>query len=92
MNPLLEYRSDRSTDRADRSNKNGGATLPSRNRATRRLPDLRVSIHHFPPLRISADKFDAAGAEIDVWVPEIKYGGNKPWATNTQQDLPDQWV
>ena len=23
---------------------------------------------------------------------EIKIGGNKPWATNTPQDLPDQWV
>ena len=24
--------------------------------------------------------------------PVIQFGGNKPWATNTQQDLPDQWV
>ena len=85
MNPLFEYRS-------DRSNKNWGATLPSLNRATRRLPDLRVSIHHFPPLRISADEFDAVGAEISVRVSWNKFGGNKPWATNTQQDLLDQWV
>ena len=85
MNPLHEYRS-------DRSNKNWGVALPSRKRATRRLPDLRVSIHHFPPLCISADKFDAAGAEINVGVPWNKLMVQQPWATNTQQNLPDQWV
>ena len=37
-----------------------------------------VSIHHFPPLCISADKLDAAGAEIHVGCPEIKCSGNKP--------------
>ena len=28
----------------------------------------RVSLHHFPPLCISADEFNAAGAETDVRV------------------------
>jgi len=37
--------------------------------ATPQPPNLLVSVYHFPPLCISADKFDAAGAEIDVWVP-----------------------
>ena len=44
------------------------AAHPALKCATRQIPNLRVSLHHFPPLCISADKFDAAGAEIDVWV------------------------
>ena len=37
--------------------------------ATRQLSNLVVSIHDFPLLCIPADKFDAAGAKIHVWVP-----------------------
>ena len=37
--------------------------------ATQQLSNLGVSIHDFPPLCIPADKFDAAGAKIHVWVP-----------------------
>ena len=37
-----------------------------------------VSIHHFPPLRISADEFDAAGTEINVRV-----SCNKNWWQQT---------
>ena len=37
--------------------------------ATRQLSNLGVSIHDFPHLCIPADKFDAAGAKVYVWVP-----------------------
>ena len=57
--------------------------------ATRQNSSLGVSLHHFPPPCISADKFNAVGAEIHVRVSWNKLDNNKPWATNTQQDLPD---
>jgi len=47
--------------------KQGGCTL-SPKCTTRQSPSLRVSLHHFPPLCISADEFNIAGAEIDVRV------------------------
>ena len=47
--------------------KQKGCTL-SPKYTTRQSPSLRVSLHHFPPLYISADKFNTAGAEIDVQV------------------------
>ena len=34
--------------------------------ATRRLPNLRVSLHDLPPLCIPADELDTTGAEVDV--------------------------
>ena len=34
--------------------------------ATRQLPSLGVSLHHFPPLCITADEFDTAGAEVNL--------------------------
>ena len=54
------------TDQTGR-NKTEGCTLCLKY-ATRQIPDLRVSIHHFPPLCISADEFDAAEAEVNVRV------------------------
>ena len=52
------------------------------------LPSLWVSLHHLPPLYIPADELDTAGAEVNVRV-SWNICGNKPWATNTQQDLSD---
>ena len=55
------------------------AAHPALKCATRQIPNLRVSIQHFPPLCISADEFDAAGAEINVRVScNKKIDGNKP--------------
>ena len=54
------------------------AAHPALKCATRQIPNLMVSIHHFPPLRISADEFDAAGAEINVRV-----SCNKNWWQQT---------
>ena len=34
--------------------------------ATRQLPSLGVSLHHFPPLCISADELDTAEAEVNI--------------------------
>jgi hypothetical protein len=78
--------------RSDRSKQNRGAAHSAVKCATRRLPSLLVPVHHFPPLCVTADELDTIGAEVNVRVPWNKFGGNKPWATNTQQDLPDQWV
>ena len=84
--PTLDYRSDRSWQ-------NRGAARSAHKGATRQLSSLGVSLHHLPPLCIPADEHDTAGAEVDVWVSwNIFLCGNKPWATNTPQDLPDQWV
>ena len=44
------------------------AAHPALKCATCQIPNLRVSLHHFPPLCISADEFDAAGAEVNVRV------------------------
>ena len=90
--PPRSHRSDRSTDRSDRSNQNRLVAPSARKCATQQTPSLRISIHHFPLLCITADKFDTAGAEIHVRVSWNDLGSNKSWAINTQQDLPDQWV
>ena len=60
--------------------------------ATRRLPNLRVSLHDLTPLCIPADELDTTGAEVDVLGSWNNLGSNKSWATNTQQDLPVPWV
>ena len=64
--PPKVHQSDRS---ADQSKQNREVAPSAHKGATRQIPKLRVSIHHFPPLCIMADKFDAAGAEIHVCVP-----------------------
>ena len=46
--------------------------------ATRRLPNLRVSLHDLPPLCIPADEFDTTGAEVDVLGPEIIWVATNP--------------
>ena len=56
------------TDRSDRSAQNRKAEHSALKCSTRQNASLRVSLHHFPPICISADKFNAAGAEIDVRV------------------------
>src|SRR6185436_15693276 len=56
------------TDRSDRSAQNRKAEHSALKCSIRQSPSLRVSLHHFPPLCISADEFNAAGAEIDVRV------------------------
>ena len=56
-------------DRSDRYQQNREAAHSAHGCATRQPSSLGVSLHHLPPLCISADKFDAAGAEIDVLVP-----------------------
>ena len=56
------------TGRSDRSAQNREAEHYALECATRQSPNLRVSLHHLPPLCISADEFNAAGAEIDVQV------------------------
>ena len=66
------------TDRSDRSAQNRKAEHSALKCSTRQSPSLRVSLHHFPPLFISADEFNAAGAEIDVRVSCNNKGGNKP--------------
>ena len=66
--PLREYRSDRSTDRSDWSQQNCQGAHPAHRCVTRQTSNLGVSIHHFPPLCISADEFDAAGTEVNVRV------------------------
>ena len=44
---------------------------------TRQSPNLKVSLHHLPPLCIPADELDTAGAEVHVWVSCNNNGGNK---------------
>ena len=46
--------------------------------ATRRLPNLRVSLHDLPPLCIPADELDTTGAEVDVLGSRNNLGSNKP--------------
>ena len=46
--------------------------------ATRRLPNLRVSLHDLPPLCIPADELDTTGAEVDVLWPEIIWVATNP--------------
>ena len=65
------------SDRVQENPTNTGQTGPTKSEgcnyalkcATRQLSNLGVSIHDFPPLYIPADKFDAAGAKVHVWVP-----------------------
>ena len=78
------------SDRSDRSPQNRGAAHSARKCATRRLPSLLVSIHH--PTASRRINLTQQGQKSTSRCPEIKIGGNKPWATNTPQDLPDQWV
>jgi hypothetical protein len=52
--------------RSDRSSQNRGVAHTALKGATRQLPSLGVSLHHFPPLCISADKLDTAGAEVKI--------------------------
>ena len=63
-----------------------GQTSPRQNRgvahtalkdATRQLPSLGVSHHHFPPLCISADELDTSGAEVNIRMA-CNDCGNKP--------------
>ena len=57
------------SDCSDRSKQNRGAAHTVLKCATRPHPNLRVSLHHLPPLCILADELDTAGAEVDVRVP-----------------------
>ena len=72
-----DYRSDWS----DRSQQNREAAPSSRKCATRRRPSLGVSLNYLPPLCITADELNVAGAEVDVWVSCNK----KVVATNPEQ-------
>ena len=54
------------TDRSDRSAQNRKAEHSVLECTTQQSPNLRVSLHHLPPLRIPADELDTAGAEVDV--------------------------
>ena len=54
------------TDRLDRSSQNRGVAHTALKGATRQLHSLGVSLHHFPPLCISADELDTAGAEVNI--------------------------
>ena len=65
--------------RSDRSAQNREAEHSALECTTRQSPSLRVSLHNFPPLCISADEFNAVGAEIDVRVSWNNNCGNKPW-------------
>ena len=63
METLREHRSDRYTDRSGKKQRAAHLALKC---ATRRLPNLRVSLHDLPPLCIPADELDTTGAEVDV--------------------------
>ena len=54
------------SDRSDRSSQYRGVAHTALKGATRQLPSLGVSLHHFPPLCISADELDTAGAEVNI--------------------------
>ena len=54
------------TDRSDRSSQNRGVAHTALKGAIRQLPSLGVSLHHFPPLCISADELDTTGAEVNI--------------------------
>jgi len=54
------------SDRSDRSSQNRGVAHTALKGATRQLPSLGVSLHHFPPLCISADELDTTGAEVNI--------------------------
>ena len=67
------------TDRSERSVQNKKAEHSALKCSTRKSPNLRVSLHHLPPLCIPADELDTAGAEVHVWVSCNKNVGNKSW-------------
>ena len=67
------------TNRSDRSMQNRKTEHSALKGSTQKSPNLRVSLHHLPPLCISADEFNAVGAEIDVRVSWNNNCGNKPW-------------
>ena len=52
--------------RSDRSSQNRGVAHTTLKGATRQLPSLGVSLHHFPPLCISADELNTVGAEVNI--------------------------
>ena len=54
------------TDRSDRSAQNRKTEHSALKCTTRQSPNLRVSLHHLPPLCIPADELDTAGAEVYV--------------------------
>ena len=54
------------TDRSDLSSQSRGVAHTALKGATQQLPSLGVSLHHFPPLCISADELDTAGAEVNI--------------------------
>ena len=66
-------------DRSDRSAQNRKPEHTALKYTTRQILNLRVSLHHLPPLCIPADELDTAGAEVDVRVPWNNNCGNKPW-------------
>ena len=66
------------TGRSDRSAQNREAEYSALECTTQQSPNLRVSLHHLPPLCIPADELDTAGAEVNVWV-SWKNCDNKPW-------------
>ena len=66
------------SDRSDRSQQNRGAAHSAPKGATRQNSSLGVSLHHFPPLCISTDKFNTSGAEIHIRVSWNKLDRNKP--------------
>ena len=68
MGALRIHRSDRSTDRSDRSQQNWQGAHPAQRWATRQTSNLGVSLLNLPPLCIPADELDTTGAEVDVRV------------------------
>ena len=83
MGSPRRHRSDRSLRPARLVQQNLRGCNSALKCATRQLSNLGVSIHDFPPLCILADKFDAAGAKIHVWVPWNK----SMVATNSEQQI-----
>ena len=51
---------------SDRSAQNREAEHSALKCSTRKSPNLRVSLHHLPPLCIPADELDAARTEVDI--------------------------
>ena len=66
------------TGRSDRSAQNREAEHSALECTTRQSPNLRVSLHHLPPLCIPADELNTEGAEVNIGV-SWNNCGNKPW-------------
>ena len=66
------------TGRSDRSAQNWEAEHSALECTTQQSPNLRVSLHHLPPLCIPADELDTVGAEVNIWMVWNNCG-NKPW-------------